>query len=151
VPFDHRFNCHPGSPRRPGRARRRDAEATDAGTATAEATDAGTTTAETAVVLPVLVIVLLVCVWLLSAVGAQLRCVDAARVAARAAARGDAPGAVQAAGRAVAPTGAEVSVGRVGELVRVDVRAQVRPLPGVAALPGFGVSASAVARSEQMP
>ena len=47
-------------------------------------------TAETAVVLPVLLLVLAGAVAAVVVVGAQLRCVDAAREGARAAARGDA-------------------------------------------------------------
>ena len=46
-------------------------------------------TAETAVVLPVLLLVLLCAVAAVTVVGAQLRCVDAAREGARAAARGE--------------------------------------------------------------
>jgi Flp pilus assembly protein TadG len=42
------------------------------------ARDRGSVTAETALVLPVLVVVLAMAVWVLAAVGAQLRCVDAA-------------------------------------------------------------------------
>ena len=46
-------------------------------------------TAETAVVLPVLLLVLAGAVAAVTVVGAQLRCVDAAREGARAAARGE--------------------------------------------------------------
>ncbi|HJX42614.1 MAG TPA: TadE family type IV pilus minor pilin, partial [Geodermatophilus sp.] len=53
-------------------------------------------TAETAVVLPVLLLVLAAVVAAVVVVGAQLRCVDAAREGARAAARGEDPAAVQA-------------------------------------------------------
>ena len=53
-------------------------------------------TAETAVVLPVLLLVLAGAVAAMIVVGAQLRCVDAAREGARAAARGDPIGAVEA-------------------------------------------------------
>src|SRR5688500_20233283 len=51
--------------------------------------DAGMVTAETAVVLPVLLLVLAGAVAAVTVVGAQLRCVDAAREGARAAARGE--------------------------------------------------------------
>ena len=49
-------------------------------------------TAETAVVLPVLLLVLAGAVAAVVVVGAQLRCVDAAREGARAAARGESGG-----------------------------------------------------------
>ena len=89
-------------------------------------------TAETAVVLPVLLLVLAAAVAAVTLVGSQLRCVDAAREGARAAARGE-PHAtvVELAGRA-APGGAVVGVVMAGEEVRVNVTADVRllgPLP----------------------
>ena len=94
--------------------------------------------------LPVLVLLLAVAVTAVSAVTSQLRCVDAAREAARAAARG-APDAV-AVGRRVAPTGAQLTVESGGEQVRAVVRFRVRPLGGW--LPGPEVSATAVAEPE---
>ncbi|GAB3882575.1 hypothetical protein GCM10027612_13340 [Microbispora bryophytorum subsp. camponoti] len=41
----------------------------------------GSVTAETAVALPALVVVLIASLWAVTVVGAQLRCVDAARAA----------------------------------------------------------------------
>lgn len=100
-------------------------------------------------VLPVLLLVLAMAVWMLAAVGAQLRCTDAAGTGARAAARGDDPADVQRAARVVAPEGAEVSVVVRGEHVEVRVRSRVRPLGGVlAALPALEVSGRAVAPRE---
>ena len=85
-------------------------------------------TAETAVVLPVLLLVLAGAVAAVTVVGAQLRCVDAAREGARAAARGeDAAAVAQWAGRA-APDGARTRLTGDGEEVRVAVAAEVRPL-----------------------
>jgi len=107
--------------------------------------DRGSVTAETAVVLPVLVVVLAAAVWVLAAVGAQLRCVDAAAVAARAAARGDDAAVVSAAGRRLAPGGATVHVGRVGDEVHVEVRVEVQPFPLLRVLPALPVSGRAVA------
>ena len=102
-------------------------------------------TAETAVVLPVLLVVLAAAMWVLAAVAGQLRCVDAAAVAARAAARGDAPSAVTAAARRVAPQ-AHVAVSRHGDEVSVQVRAVVRPFgAALSRLPGTPVSARATA------
>ncbi|MDT7538318.1 MAG: hypothetical protein QOI82_1903 [Actinomycetota bacterium] len=109
-------------------------------------------TAETAVVLPVLLVVLAATIWVLAAVAAQLRCVDAARLGARAAARGDARSAVVAATSAAAPGGAEVRVVRSGDEVTVLVRAVVRPFGAVLAkLPGTPVAAHATAVVEDPP
>jgi Flp pilus assembly protein TadG len=85
-------------------------------------------TAETAVVLPVLLLVLAAAVAALVVVGAQLRCVDAAREAVRAATRGDAAADVARVATAAGPAGA--TVGRVvdGGAVTVTVSAVVRPL-----------------------
>jgi Flp pilus assembly protein TadG len=103
-------------------------------------------TAETAVVLPVLLLVLAASVAAVTVVGAQLRCVDAAREGARAAARGDPVGTVTALVGRAAPDGAvtEVAVG-VGE-VRVTVTAPVSPLGPVPFQ--VSVTAEAVARLE---
>ena len=111
--------------------------------------DRGYVTAETAVVLPVLLVVLAAAVWVLACVAAQLRCVDAAHAAARAAARGDAPADVEAAGRAVAPAGAVVTVSRVGDQVHVSVSAAVRPFgEALRVLPDVPVRGRATADAE---
>jgi hypothetical protein len=107
--------------------------------------DRGFVTAETAVVLPVLVAFAMALVWALLAASAQIQCVDAARVGARAAARQDPPDAVEDMARAVAPHGARVSIGRTGDLVHVIVVA--KPL-GAVALP-FEVRHEAVAEAEE--
>jgi Flp pilus assembly protein TadG len=105
--------------------------------------DCGSVTAELAAAFPVLVILLIAGLAGVSAVVTQLRCVDAAREAARAAARGE-PG--EAAGQRAAPADARVSVSVDGELARATVRAGVHPLG--ARLPGFTVEARAVAAVE---
>ena len=111
--------------------------------------EAGFVTAETAVVLPVLFLVLAACIFVLAAVGAQLRCTDAAAVAARAAARGDTAPAVRAAGRAVAPRGADVEVDVGAERVHVEVSAAVHPFgQGLSYLPAVHVRGRAVAARE---
>ena len=103
-------------------------------------------TAETAVVLPVLFVVLTAALWVLVCVAGQLRCVDAARTAARAAARGDEAGAIDTAGRAVAPAGATVSVVQSGDEVTVVVEADVRPFgQALSLLPAMPVAARATA------
>ena len=104
-------------------------------------------TAEAALVLPVLVLVLAGAVAVVTVVGAQLRCVDAAREGVRAAARGEAVARVVAAAQEVAPDGAAVVVGDPeGHLVSVTVRAPVRPL-GTALL-SVTVESTATARTE---
>ncbi|MDX2933645.1 TadE family type IV pilus minor pilin [Streptomyces ipomoeae] len=107
--------------------------------------DQGFVTAEAAMALPVLVLFAMALVWALLAACAQIQCVDAARVGARAAARQDPPGAVAAAARRAAPDGARVSVGREGDYVRVLVSARS---PGPGRL-GLDLSHEAVALAEE--
>ncbi|KJK59510.1 TadE family type IV pilus minor pilin [Saccharothrix sp. ST-888] len=105
-------------------------------------------TAETAVALPALVLLAAMLMWGVVAAAAQIRCVDAARIGARAAARGDANAAALA--RAAAPTGAVVQISRDGETVRVAVDA---PCPGPGRLASAltaRLSASAVAAREDV-
>ncbi|MBC9725070.1 TadE family type IV pilus minor pilin [Streptomyces sp. TRM68367] len=87
--------------------------------------DRGFVTAESAVVLPVLVAFAMTLVCGLLLVGAQIKCVDAARAAARAAARQEPAGAVAELAREAAPHGARVTVSRDAGQVRVTV--VVRP------------------------
>src|SRR6187399_964732 len=87
--------------------------------------EAGMVTAETAVVLPVLLLVLAGAVAAVTLVGAQLRCVDAAREGARAAARGDDAATVAQIVRGIAPDGATTTSSVDGEQVRVVVTAEV--------------------------
>ncbi|KUN33854.1 hypothetical protein AQJ30_31880 [Streptomyces longwoodensis] len=101
-------------------------------------------TAEAAVVLPVLVAFAMALVWGLLVAAAQIQCVDAARAGARAAARQEAPDAVVEMARSAAPKGAEVTVGREGDQVRVVVVARPPLLRG---LP-FEVREEAVATAE---
>jgi TadE-like protein len=97
------------------------------------------TTAETALVLPVLVGLVATLVWLIGAGVAQVRCVDAARDAARALARGEPDAQVVAAAEQSAPEGARIAVQRHHELVEVRVGHTVTPpgdlLDGLVALP----------------
>jgi hypothetical protein len=94
--------------------------------------EAGSITAELALALPTLVLLLGVGLWLQSAVALQARCQDAARAGARAAARGDADGAIRAALLGVLPPGAEVGISRAGRMVTVSVRA-IPSVPGALA------------------
>ena len=99
--------------------------------------------------LPVLMVVLVAALAVLACVAAQLRCVDAARGAARAAARGDDTAAVRATGQRLAPPDARVVVISSGDDVEVRVSAVVRPFGKVLrVLPAVDVSGRAVAAVE---
>lgn len=111
--------------------------------------DRGSVTAETAVLLPVLLVVLAAAIGVLACLAAQLQCVDAARAAARAAARGDGPAAVASTARRLAPAGAAVQQTSDGDTVEVTVSARVLPFGrALAALPAVRVSGRAVAAVE---
>ncbi|WP_414685976.1 TadE family type IV pilus minor pilin [Mycobacterium sp.] len=88
-----------------------------------------------------MVVVLVLCLAGVTAVSMQVRCVDAAREAARLAARGDERSAVDAA-RRVAPAGARVEVHRDGEFVVAAVIAHSKVLPSL------DIAARAVAAAE---
>lgn len=98
-------------------------------------------TVEAAIALAALVCAVVLCIGVLLAASTQVRCVDAAREAARLAARGDAARAVTAA-RTVAPPDATVEVRGDGEHVVAVVTA------GTALLPGLRLRAEAVAITE---
>lgn len=101
----------------------------------------GSVTVEAALELGAVAVVLVLCLAGLAAVSMQTRCIDAAREAARLAARGDSELAVQTA-RAIAPAGSVVQLRRDGQFLVATV--SVRP----ALLPGLGISADAVAAAE---
>ena len=103
-------------------------------------------TAETAVVLPVLLLVLVGAVAAVTVVGAQLRCVDAAREGARAAARGEPPAVVEALVARAAPDGATTTVSEDADEVTVTVSARIAPAGPVPL--AITVSARAVALRE---
>jgi hypothetical protein len=102
-----------------------------------KAADRGTATAEMAVSLPTLVLLLLIGVSALMVVRDQIACVDLAREAARAAARGD---------PVPNPRTGTVTVTTDGDLVRATVHLRRTPLGG--GLPGFDITATAVAAVE---
>jgi len=108
--------------------------------------DGGMATAELAVVLPTLVLIIAAGLTMVSVVLAQVRCVDGAREAARAAARGEPSEVVRSVAVRAAPAGARVEVGGAGDEVRVTVSAHAGRVGGL--LPAFHVSASAVALRE---
>ncbi|MEV7402831.1 TadE family type IV pilus minor pilin [Streptomyces sp. NPDC091267] len=101
-------------------------------------------TAEAAMAIPVLVVFALALLWALMAASAQIRCVDAARAGARAAARSEPAAQVREAALSAAPDRAGVEVERTGELWRVKVAA---PTPGPGPL-SVTLRAEAVASAE---
>jgi Flp pilus assembly protein TadG len=105
--------------------------------------DRGAVTVEAALALCSLVTVLALMLAAVSAVAAQLRCVDAAREAARLTARGEQDRAEQLA-RRIAPRGATVALTVQGD----EVIAQVSANPVAGLLPGIDVRAEAVAVME---
>lgn len=111
--------------------------------------DRGMVTAEAAVVLPVLVVVLAAAVWVLAVVTAQLRCVDAARLAARMAARDEPAALVRATALEAAPRGALVEVTERDGRVLVVVRAELRPLAVLDLVPAVTVTGTAAAVQER--
>jgi len=98
-------------------------------------------------VIPVLTVFALALLWALMAASAQIRCVDAARAGARAAARSEPAEEVREAALSAAPDGASVAVERAGALWRVKVTA---PTPGPGHL-AMTLGAEAAAAAEDAP
>ncbi|MFC3964046.1 TadE family type IV pilus minor pilin [Nocardia jiangsuensis] len=92
--------------------------------------DRGAVTVEAAIAIATLVAVVTLCLGALLAASAQVRCVDAAREAARLAARGD-RSLADAAARQVAPTGARITLRDDGTEIIAQVTASVPLLPGL--------------------
>jgi hypothetical protein len=89
-----------------------------------------------AVALPALVLVLTAALAAVGVTLVQLRCLDAATVGARLAARGEATEVVRASTAAVAPDGAAIAVSVAGDVVTVTVTATTRlPVLGLALPP----------------
>jgi Flp pilus assembly protein TadG len=103
-------------------------------------------TAEIAVALPVLVLLMAAALTAVMVVSAQLRCVDAAREAARALARGESVTLARSLADQAGPAGSRLTVSRSGDEVTVDVAGKARGLGGV--LPAFAVHARSVAVQE---
>ena len=85
---------------------------------------------EAALAIATLVVVLVLCLAGITALSMQVRCVDAAREAARLAARGDERSALDAA-RRVAPAGSRVQVHRDGDFLVATVVARSKLLPSL--------------------
>jgi Flp pilus assembly protein TadG len=109
----------------------------------------GSVTAEFAVALPVVTLMLAAVLAAGSAGVAKLRCIDAARSAARLAARHEPVPVTLTAARSAGPQGAVVSLSTAGGFARVQVSARVRlPLPG---RPTVELGATSVAHLEEVP
>ncbi len=109
----------------------------------------GAATVEAAAVLPVLIALTIGLVWLMAVASTQVRVVDGAREAARAAARGESDAVATAAGRAVAPENTRFAIRRGGGNVTVVAVAGVRGPGGLFQfVPAVEVSSRAVAREE---
>lgn len=104
--------------------------------------DRGAITVEAALAVATLAFVLVLVLAGGSAAIDQIRCVDAAREAARQAARGD-PERARAAAQRLAPAGADVRITYAGDAVVVHVEA-----PAVRVLPGLRLRADAHAALE---
>ena len=124
-------------PTRPGREPGHD----PAGPCRRPDADAGMATAELVVVLPAIVLALLLGVGAVGAATARMRCADAAAVAARLAARGEARQAVVDAARQVAPSGAVVQLSGTPRTVHVTVTVAARLLPVGGLVPPIDVTA----------
>lgn len=106
----------------------------------------GSVTAEAAVALPTLLMLVVFGMGAVDVISAQLRCVDAAREAVRAAVRGEPVGVVHDLASQAAPAGSTVQIGSSGDRVTVVVRADVRLLGGL--LPDIAVRGDAVGLRE---
>jgi hypothetical protein len=106
--------------------------------------DRGSATVETALALPSLVLLTLALVGVITGVATQIGCVDAARLAARATARGEPDGSVRAAVLRDLP-GGKVTITNARGYVHVAVSA---PVSGLPLLRAFTVRAEAEAAAE---
>src|SRR5436309_11169115 len=88
-------------------------------------TDAGMVTAELAVALPTVVLVAVLALSAVQIVMTQVRCRDAAGVAARLAARGERADVVEAAVTSTAPADSRLALRRDGDLFVASVSAHV--------------------------
>lgn len=106
--------------------------------------DRGSVTSEFAVLLPAVLVLLALALGAVRVVVTQVQCVDAARAAARAAARGEPADVVRGTALAAAPAGADVAVETGGTTVRVVVSSAQRlagPLGGAVLARGTATAA----------
>lgn len=108
----------------------------------------GSVTAETAIVLPVVAVLLVVATWAIGLVVAHIRCLDAARDVARAVARGETVDQAHRIGQRSAPDGAAIDLRRTGDEVTATVRASSIALPVFGGLGSVLIEESATVRTE---
>jgi Flp pilus assembly protein TadG len=108
----------------------------------------GAATAELALAIPLLLSLTVGLVWLLSIAAAQVQMVDAAREAARAAARGDGTAEAEARGERVAPGSTVSVVSRDDEVVSTATGSVTPPGGLLGFLPAVRLHARAVAVME---
>lgn len=101
--------------------------------------DSGSVSVEAALVMGVIAVASAILLGGVGVVVAQVRCIDAAREAARLVARGD-PARAESAAHELAPSGAMIAVNVAGDEVIVEVSAE--PVAGL--LPGLVVRAEAM-------
>jgi Flp pilus assembly protein TadG len=105
-------------------------------------------TAEFAVALPAFVVVVGAALFAVAVVMAQLRCVDAAAVAARMAARGDTSSQIEATSLPAAPGHAAIELTTTVDTVTATVRASVSPFGMLRFIPAVTVQAHVVEARE---
>lgn len=106
-------------------------------------------TAETAVVIPVLVALTVILVWIVALGIAQVRLVDAAREAARMAARGDPESKAVSMAERIAPEGSDVDIDTSRGVTRVRIELTVHPdLPLVGEIGAVDLHAQAASVTE---
>lgn len=112
--------------------------------------DRGMVTAETAMVIPVLVVLMLILVWIVSLGIAQVRLIDASREAARMAARGDAPSESVRMAKKIAPDGTRIDLGESKGMTRVRAELTVHAdLPLIGDLGAVDLRAESSSMSEE--
>ncbi|GAB98242.1 hypothetical protein BJY21_002827 [Kineosphaera limosa] len=87
-------------------------------------------TAEFVTALPAIMLILFLALTVLGVAFDQIRCLDAARAAARSASRGDSPGEVRRIAQRLAPPDATVAISG-GPVVTVEVRSPARTIAGL--------------------
>lgn len=112
------------------------------------AAERGMVTAEIAAALPVIVALVVAAVWTVAVGTAQSRCVDAAREAARAMARGESDSLARDVAEAVAPDGARVTIERSSGSVEVTVTTNAPLPPPLSSVGGPTIRGRAVAIEE---
>lgn len=108
----------------------------------------GSVTAETAIVLPVVVVLLVVGMWAIGLVVGHIRCLDSARDVARAVARGEPAEEAHRIGLRSAPAGAVVEISRSGDDVTATVRSPAIALPLIGAIGSVRIEENATIRTE---